>query len=148
MKKPVLAKLLAMTAFAVLLCGHAHAGFTISVKPLPKATPAPAPATVAAPAAAPVVVSPVAASAAAPLVQLKVGKGESLQAATKTFLSQFGWTPAWMAGEVLAGDAMTFDGKDHEEALASFLRHYNLIGERFVAEKGYVIRRSSESGAK
>jgi hypothetical protein len=142
MKKPVLAKLLAMTAFAVFFCGHAHAGFTISVKPLAKATPAPA----AAP--TPVVVTPVAASVAAPLVQLKVGKGESLQAATKTFLSQFGWTPAWMAGDVLAGDAMTFYGKDHEEALASFLRHYNLIGERFVAEKGYVIRRSSESGAK
>lgn len=144
MKKPVLAKLLAMAVFAVILGGHAHAGFTISVKPIPKATPSPT----VAPAAAPVVVAPASGSPVAHLVQLKVGKGESLHAATKTFLSQFGWTPAWMAGDVLAGDAMTFDGKDHEEALASFLRHYNLIGERFVAEKGYVIRRSSESGAK
>lgn len=144
MTKLVLAKWLAIAVSLVVFTGHAHAGFTISVKPLPKPTQVP----VAAPAPAPVQVTPVVAPSVTPQVRLNVAKGESLQAADKAFLSQFGWTPAWLAGEVLAGDAMSFEGKDHEEALTSFLRHYNLVGERFVAEKGYVIRRQTESGAK
>ena len=132
-------------AFGVSL---AHAGFTISVKPIAVAKPAPAVSTATAPVNSSVQVTPVAMQNVSPLVQMKVGKGESLHVATKAFLSQYGWTPAWLAGEVVSGGPMTFDGKDHEEALTAFLRHYNLIGERFVAEKGYVIRRSSESGAK
>lgn len=152
MTKSVLARLLSTAVLVVAFVSNAHAGFTISVKPLPKPVPAPvvmAPgvASVVAP-AAPVTVMPVIASSASPMVQMKVGKGESLQVAVKEFLSPFGWTPAWMAGEVLSGDAMTFQGKDHEEALSAFLRHYNLVGERFAADKGYVIRRNSETGAK
>ena len=129
-------------ALSALLAIPVHAGFSISVKPLAKPQ---------APAALPpgaVVTIPVDSAKAVPepaTVQLKVSRGESLQVAVKEFLSQFGWTPAWMAGEVVAGDAMVFDGKDHEQALSAFLRHYNLIGERFAEEKGYVIRRSDDS---
>lgn len=146
MTNVILVKALTVMACTLVAAGAAHAGFSISVKPIAKAMPAPAGAS------ALVQVTPVpsaTATPAAPAVQLKVGKGESLQTVVKSFLSQFGWTPAWMAGEVLAGDAMTFDGKDHEESLTAFLRHYNLIGERFAAEKGYVIRRNTETaGAK
>lgn len=138
-----------IAALVWVVIAPAFAGFTISVKPLPKPEIPVQKAPVAP--VEEVKTSPVKPADVTPEklpVVFQVGKGEVLRVAAKGFLSQFGWNVAWMAGDVIAGDQMTFSGKDHEEALAAFLRHYNLLGERFESEKGYVIRRSESTGAK
>ncbi|WP_139222936.1 hypothetical protein [Paracidovorax wautersii] len=144
MRKQVSSIVVAMAAIGALVATSAHAGFTISVKPLPK----PQPVSVLPPGA--VVSIPVDAARSPVLsdtVKFKVARGSVLKDELATFLSQFGWTPAWMAGDLVAGDAMVFEGKDQEEALSAFLAHYQLVGERFAEEKGYVIRRSADQKA-
>lgn len=142
MAKTRLARQVVLLAIAASFGAHAIAGFSISVKPLAKPVPAAAPAIKE---AVTYPVAPPAIAPAAPQVTLKVAAGERLEVAIKKFLGTYGWTPAWLAGDVVAGDAMTFDGKDHEEALKAFLVHYKLIGERFSEEKGYVIRRGTDA---
>lgn len=147
MMNMLLIKRLMAAGLTALVTTAAVAGFTISVKPLKPPQPVAAAATaVSAPVPTPSV-APVKEVQKAPVVSLQIAKGARLNEEIKQFLSPHGWTPAWLAGEIVAGDAITFEGATHEEALKAFLSHYDLVGERFESEKGYVIRRAGAEKA-
>lgn len=141
---PIFLKHVVLAAALVAAGASAQAGFSIAVKTLrPAAQPAAAPVPDA-PAAAPEATS---VKEDPNLVRLVVPKAAQLNAVASAFAQQHGWNVAWLAGDIVAGDTKTFQGKSHEETLVEFMRHYELVGERYASEKGYVIRRSSKEGA-
>lgn len=158
-----------MAVVAALVAATAvNAGFSVAVKPLPakkvivieKPAEAGAAQPPAAAASAPVraasapaaVPTPMPAPGAATIsgtagtgkFRLVVERGASLESSARAYAAQFGWDVAWSAERIVAGDTMTFNGTDHEESLAAFLRHYKLAGDKYPNDKGYLIYRQPE----
>ncbi len=104
----------------------AHAGFSITAKPMPAKV------------AVPAVGKP----------RLVLSRGMSLKAVITSFVAQYGWSVGWSAEDVFVEEAQSFSGMDHEEVLAAVLRKYQLVADRYPADKGYLINSQSPTGEK